>query len=56
MCKGGGVAVIGDINAAYRLNVGGDILVAGWLRQESPIFISELQWMYRCIVRIVESC
>ena len=37
MCKGGGVAVIGDINAAYRLNVGGDILVAGWLRTSGAV-------------------
>lgn len=37
MCKGGGVAVIGDINAAYRLNVGGDILAAGWLRTSGAV-------------------
>jgi hypothetical protein len=37
MCKGGGVAVIGDINAAYRLNVAGDILVAGWLRTSGAV-------------------
>ena len=37
MCKGGGVAVIGDINAEYRLNVGGDILVAGWLRTSGAV-------------------
>ena len=37
MCKGGGVAVIGDINAAYRLNVAGDIIAAGWLRTSGAV-------------------
>lgn len=37
MCKGGGIAVIGNINAACRLNVGGDIIAAGWLRTSGDV-------------------
>lgn len=36
-CRGGGNFAIGDIGTTYKLNVAGDILVAGWLRTSGAV-------------------
>ena len=36
-CRGGGNFAIGNIDTTYKLNVAGDILVAGWLRTSGAV-------------------
>lgn len=36
-CRGGGNFAIGNIGTTYKLNVAGDILVAGWLRTSGAV-------------------
>lgn len=36
-CRGGGNFVIGAISSDYKLNVGGDIIAAGWIRTSGPV-------------------
>lgn len=37
LCNGGGKVLIGGVSSDYRLNVGGDIIAAGWIRTSGAV-------------------